>query len=82
MYLRTLSFCGKTEEDGIGDHDKPLDEVDEDILKALADNPFSSVRKLARRTCLSRTTVYQHLTCSLRFAVRRFCWVAHRLSPG
>jgi hypothetical protein len=47
MFLRTLSFRGETEEEEIGDHDKPLDEVDQAILKALADEPFSSVRELA-----------------------------------
>jgi hypothetical protein len=70
IYLRTLSFRGKTKEVEIGDHDQPLDEVDEAILKALADKHFSSVRKLARYTCLSRTTVHRHLTCSLGFTVR------------
>jgi hypothetical protein len=52
MYLRTLSFRGKTEEEEIGDHDQPLDEVDEAILKARADEPFSSVRVLEGHTCL------------------------------
>jgi hypothetical protein len=53
MYLRTLSFRGKTEEEEIGDHDQPLDEVDEAILKALVVEPFSSVRELAWHTCFS-----------------------------
>jgi DNA-binding transcriptional ArsR family regulator len=82
MHLRTLSSRGKTEEEEIGDHDQPLDEVDEAIFKVLADEPFSSVRELARHTCLSRTAVHRHLTCSLGFAVRHLRWVPHRLSPG
>jgi hypothetical protein len=82
MYLRTLSFRGKTEEEGIGDHDQPLDEVDAAFLNALADESFSSVRELAQHTCLSRTTVHRRLTCSLGFSVRRLRWVPHRLSPG
>jgi hypothetical protein len=69
MYLRTLRFRGKTEEEEISDHGQPLDEVDEAILKALACEPFASVRELARHTCLSRTTVHRHLTCSLGFTV-------------
>jgi hypothetical protein len=46
MYLRTLSFRGKTEEEEIGDHDQPLDEVDDDdaTLNAHADKPFSTAR--------------------------------------
>jgi AraC-like DNA-binding protein len=82
LYLRTPSFRGKTEEEEIGDHDQRLDEVDEAILKALADEPFPSVGELARHTCLSRATVHRHLTCSLGFTVRHLRWVSHQLSPG
>jgi AraC-like DNA-binding protein len=82
MYLRTLSFRGKTEDEEIGDQDQPLDKVDEAILKALADEPFPSVRELTQHTCLSRTTVHRHLTCSLGFTVRHLRWVPHRLLPG
>jgi DNA-binding MarR family transcriptional regulator len=82
MYLRTLSFRGKTEEEEIGDHDQPLDEIDEAILKALADEPFPSVRELARHMCLSRTMVHRHLTCSFGLTVRHLHWVPHWLSPG
>jgi hypothetical protein len=78
MYPRTLSFRGKTEEEEIGDHDRPLDEA---ILKALADGPFSSLRELAQHTCISRTTVHRHLTCSLGFTAPDLRWVPHRLSP-
>jgi hypothetical protein len=46
--------------------------VDEAILAALAEFPFSPVRELSRRICLSRSTVrpHRHLTQSLRFTVR------------
>jgi hypothetical protein len=82
MYLRTLSLHGKTEEEAIGDYDQPLDEVDEAILKALAGEPFSSVRELARHTCLFRTTVHRHLACSLGFTVRHLRWVPNWLPLG
>jgi hypothetical protein len=79
-YLRTSRFRVPTEmEEGEGEV-SPVCEVDEVILKALADEPFSSVRELARHTCLSRTTVHRHLTCSLGFTVRHLRWVPHRLS--
>jgi hypothetical protein len=41
--------------------------VDEAMLRALAQFPFSSVRELSRRICLPRSTVHRHLTQSLRF---------------
>jgi hypothetical protein len=34
--------------------------VDEAILTALAEFPFSSVRELSRRICLPRSTVHRH----------------------
>jgi hypothetical protein len=44
--------------------------VDEAILTAPAEFPFSAVRELSRRICLPRSTVHPHLTQSLRFTVR------------
>ena len=84
FYLRTSRFRIPTEmEEGEAEAEvSPVCEVDEAILKALADEPFSSVRELARHTCLSRTTVHRHLTCSLGFTVRHLRWVPHRLSDS
>jgi hypothetical protein len=44
-------------------------------MKALSDNPFSSVRELSRLTRLSRSTVHQHLLESLGLTVRLLHWV-------
>jgi DNA-binding IclR family transcriptional regulator len=41
-----------------------------EILAALEDNPFASVRQLSRLTHLPSTTVYRRLTQSLGFAAR------------
>jgi hypothetical protein len=54
--------------------------VDEAILTALAEFPFSSVRELSRRVCLPRSTVHQHLMQSLRFTMRHLRWVPHFLT--
>jgi hypothetical protein len=56
------------------------DSVDEAILKALTDNPFSSVPELSRLICLSRSTVHRRLTELPGFALRRLHWIPHRLS--
>jgi hypothetical protein len=56
------------------------DSVDAAILKALTDNPFSSVPELSRLTSLSRSTVHRCLTESLGFAVRHLHWIRHPLS--
>jgi hypothetical protein len=54
--------------------------VDDAILAALADYPFSSIRELSRRTCLPRPTVHRHLTHSLRFIIRHLRWIPHFLT--
>jgi hypothetical protein len=43
--------------------EKPPNTVTDDkILNALQPQPFSSVRELAKLTCISRSTVHRHLT--------------------
>jgi hypothetical protein len=53
--------------------------VDEAILAALAEFPFSSARELSQRICLPRSTVHRHLTQSFRFMVRYLRRVPHVL---
>jgi hypothetical protein len=55
--------------------------VDQAILTALADEPFSSVRKLSRLTCLPQSTVHRHLTNSLHFRIQHLRWIPHLLNP-
>jgi hypothetical protein len=55
--------------------------VDQAILTALADDPFSSVRELSRLTCLPRSTVHRHLTDSLHFRIQYLRWIPHLLNP-
>jgi hypothetical protein len=56
------------------------DSVDADILKALTDNPFSSVRELSWVTCLFKSTVHRCLTESPGLTVRHLYWIRHCLS--
>ena len=80
--LRTAKFAGHSEEPPIETESTSTSRVDEAILKALAESPFSSVRELSRLTCLPRSTVYRHRTDSLCFTVRSLRWVLHRLSDA
>jgi hypothetical protein len=59
-----------------------LNESDEAILPGLSEEPFASVRHLARRTHLRGFTVYDHLTHKLGFVVGYRCWVPHFLSEA
>jgi hypothetical protein len=54
--------------------------VDEAMLTALAEFPFSSVRELSRSICLPRSTGHRHLTQSLRFTGRYLRWVPYFLT--
>jgi hypothetical protein len=55
--------------------------VDQAIVTALADCPFSSVRELSRLTCLPRSTVHRQLTGSLHFRIQHVRWIPHLLNP-
>jgi hypothetical protein len=56
--------------------------VDQAILRALADYPFSSVRELSRVTSLPRSIVHRHLTQSLHFKIQHLRCISHFLDPG
>jgi hypothetical protein len=81
-YARSAQFSGRTEATPPEPPDVKRSPVDEAILAALAEFPFSSVRELSRRICLPRSTVnpHRHLTQSLRFTVRHLRWVLHFLT--
>jgi hypothetical protein len=55
--------------------------VDQVILTALADYPFSWVRELSRLICLPRSTVHRHLTGSVYFRIQHLRWTPHLLNP-
>jgi hypothetical protein len=59
--LRAPSFFAANEVQEDQGEAAQVGEVDEAILKALADEPFSPARALARHTWLTRTTVHRHL---------------------
>jgi hypothetical protein len=66
-YLRTPSFSASTDPGPTETPPPKQDELDEAILLALGEEPFASVRSLARATHLSQTTVYRRLTQNLGF---------------
>jgi hypothetical protein len=56
--------------------------TDDAILDDLQRQPFSSVRKLAKLTCISQSTVQRHLTQRLGFVVKHLRWVLHSRSKS
>jgi hypothetical protein len=50
------------------------------ILDVLEKQLFSSIRELAKLTCIPTATVHRHLTGSLGFAMRQFRCVPHGLT--
>jgi hypothetical protein len=71
-YARSARFSGRKEATPPEASDVECSPVDEAILTALAEFPFSSVRELSRRIWLPRSTVHwhRHLKQSLRFTVQ------------
>jgi hypothetical protein len=53
----------------------PTTIIDDAILDALDKQPFSSVKKLAKLTCIPTMTVYRHLRRSLGFVVKHLRWI-------
>jgi hypothetical protein len=81
-YARSAQFSGRKEAIPPEAPDVERSPVDEVILTALAEFPFSSVRELSWRICLRKSTVHRHrhLTQSLRFMVRHLRWLPHFLT--
>jgi hypothetical protein len=81
-YIREARFPPSEPEPHPAGVQRDLDDSDQDILAALEDNPFTSVRHLSQLTHLPSTTVYRRLTQSLGFVARHFRWVPHTLSDA
>jgi hypothetical protein len=73
-YLRQWPFPAISSEPS---DEPPTSIIDDAILDAFDKQSFSSVRKLAKLTCIPNTTVYRHLTRSLGFVVKNLRWVPH-----
>jgi hypothetical protein len=81
-YVRSEKFPPKND----GPPSQPISvepgPVDQAILTALADEPFSSVRELSRLTCLPRSTVHRHSTESFHFRIQHPRWIPDLVNPG
>jgi hypothetical protein len=78
-YLREAKFSLPIPLPTFSESDLQADNSDTAILLALDEQPFVSVRQLARLTHLPRTTVHRRLTESLEFRVRHLRWMPHIL---
>jgi hypothetical protein len=77
--LRASHWTARKEEQ----HSDPSpDDIDNAILQALDQIPFTSVRELSKATCISIATVWQRLTRSLGFVVKHLHWAPHSLTEG
>ena len=54
--------------------------IDQAITLALNEEPFASIRQIARKTLLPRSTIFRHLTLSMGFVMKHLRWVPHNLS--
>jgi hypothetical protein len=56
--------------------------IDEGILEALEEYPFSSLRQIAKRMLIPVKTVRCHWVNSLAYQIRSIRWVPHSLSSS
>jgi hypothetical protein len=77
-YARSAQLSGRKEATPPEAPDVECSPVNEQMLTAVAEFPFSSVRELSLRICLPRFTVHrhQHLRQSLHFTMRHLQWVS------
>jgi DNA-binding IclR family transcriptional regulator len=55
--------------------------INQAILDALEQYPFSSIQELARFICIPTKTVHRCVTQSLGFMVKHLRWVPHTFTP-
>jgi transposase len=79
-YLRLGKMTTEIEEIPFIEFEHEENLIDQAITLALNDEPFASIRQIARKTLLPRSTIYRHLTNSMGFVVKHLRWVPHNLS--
>jgi hypothetical protein len=81
-YLRSRSFTASIDPGQCEQPDPVLTKSDKELLAALEEHPFASIRQLAQVTHLTPSTVYCHLTGQLGYLVRQRRSVSHILSAA
>jgi hypothetical protein len=79
-YLRSARFRERDAVQADSENNSDANLVGQEILQALAFQPFTSIPQISRMILLSKFTVYRHLTESLGFILKRLRWAIHRLS--
>jgi hypothetical protein len=74
-YLREAIFASSNPPDQLAPPEHQLDDSDQVILLALADQPLASIRELSRFAHRPRTTIHKQLGHPLGFCVRHLRWV-------
>jgi hypothetical protein len=81
-YPREAKFATSNPEVIFAEPIREHDNYSQTILLAFDEQPFASVRQLARLTHLPRTALHRRLPQLLGFSVRHLSWVPHRLSDA
>jgi hypothetical protein len=81
-YVREF-ICGPNDKDSfivpqiVGDFT-----LDDRIASVLAEAPFLSLRQVAKRVMMSKSSVYHHLTSGMRWRLKHPRWIPHRLTDA
>jgi hypothetical protein len=77
-YLHEVIFASSNPPDPLPPPEHQLDDSDQVILLALANQPLASIRELSRLTHRPRTTVHRRLTQSLGLRVNWLSSIMHK----
>lgn len=79
-YLRQTKFPPSSDKPENDEYLNVLDKVDQIILDVLDEQPFASIRQIAQRAGIPKSTVHYHLTVILNFKNMNLKWVPHSLT--
>lgn len=79
-YIRNYIIAQNSHQDVKAEKINVHDETDKLILKELEEEPFASVRQIARTTGIPKSTVYRHLTEKLNYVNMHLKWIPHKLT--
>jgi hypothetical protein len=81
-YLQQRSFPHSSESAGEEPEMGSCDSIDRAILQAFNEQPFSSLRQLAKRTLIPATTIRCHLVDKMGYKIKHCKCVPHRRSAA
>jgi len=79
-YLRKPSFTGNSEASQIVEEKSSKILIQDAILSFLEDEPFASLRTIAKGTRIPKSTILYQLTYVMGWSIKHLRWIPHKLT--